>query len=217
MHKNQKLSYEDKMHIAKDIVVPGLATKYVAKLYDISVRWAQIIAKEYRETGKVMLPKRRGGSKYRKYTEQLDSLILMLHKWYCVGAVLIGKILRERYKIGIDNNHIHEVLREEPWVCYERTHSLSAVHMEWYYDEQSGLWVCPVLDDASRKVLSMIETESPQLKPRSRCWTKHIRNICTFVQYDLSSLTTVASSMLTRERKRVTLTTDLKSIAESIT
>ena len=186
MHKKQKLSYENKMHIAKDIVVPGLVTKYVAKLYDISVRWAQIIAKEYRETGKVML-------------------------------VLIGKILREIYKIGIDNNHIHEVLRKEPWVCYERTHSLSAVHMEWYYDEQSGLWVCPVLDDASRKVLSMIETESPQLKPRSKCWTKHIRNICTFVQYNLSSLTTVASSMLTRERKRVTLTTDLKSIAESIT
>ncbi|MCD6370442.1 MAG: hypothetical protein J7L63_02985 [Thermoplasmata archaeon] len=46
MHKKQKLSYEDKMHIAKDIVEHGLATKYVAKLYDISVRWAQIIASD---------------------------------------------------------------------------------------------------------------------------------------------------------------------------
>jgi len=28
------------MHIAKDIVEHGLATKYVAKLYGISIRWA---------------------------------------------------------------------------------------------------------------------------------------------------------------------------------
>ena len=33
-----------------------------------------------------------------------------------------------------------------------------------YYDEQTGLWVCPVEDDASRKVLSMIETESPTVE-----------------------------------------------------
>ncbi|HHE75741.1 MAG TPA: hypothetical protein ENL31_01260 [Candidatus Aciduliprofundum boonei] len=51
MYKNQKLSYENKIHIAKDIVEHGLPAKYVAKLYGISVRWAQITAKEYRETG----------------------------------------------------------------------------------------------------------------------------------------------------------------------
>ena len=42
MYKNQKLSYENKIHIAKDIVEHGLPAKYVAKLYGISVRWAQI-------------------------------------------------------------------------------------------------------------------------------------------------------------------------------
>ncbi len=35
----QKLSYEDKMHIAKAVVEYGLVTKYVMKLYSMSVRW----------------------------------------------------------------------------------------------------------------------------------------------------------------------------------
>jgi len=108
----------------------------------------------------------------------LDSLIIELHKRYCVGAVLVGKIIRERYGIRIDNNHIHEVLkmngyakdepkkrgRKKPWVRYERTHSLSAAHMDWYYDERTDMWVCPVEDDASRKVLAVIETESPTVE-----------------------------------------------------
>ena len=153
MYKNQKLSYEDKIHIAKDIVGYGLSVKYVTKLYGISVRWAEIIAKEYRETGRISPPKKRGRREYRYYSEQLDSLIIELHKRYRVGAVLIGKIMRERYGIWIDNNHIHEVLkmngyakdepkkrgRKKPWIRYERTHSLDAVHMDWHYDEKSGL------------------------------------------------------------------------------
>jgi len=51
MLDKKKLDYEDRLHIAKDIVEHGLAAKYVAKLYGISVRWAQIITKEYRENG----------------------------------------------------------------------------------------------------------------------------------------------------------------------
>ncbi len=50
LHK-KKLNYKDKIHIAKDIIEHGLAAKYVAKLYSISVRWAQIIAKEYKGNG----------------------------------------------------------------------------------------------------------------------------------------------------------------------
>lgn len=62
LHK-KKLNYENKVHIAKDIVEHGLPAKYVAKLYGISVKWAQIIAKEYREMGQVSQPKKRGRKK----------------------------------------------------------------------------------------------------------------------------------------------------------
>jgi transposase InsO family protein len=45
--------------------------------------------------------------------------------------------------------------RRKPWIRYERDHSLSAVHMDWHVSKVvSGMQVCVVLDDASRKVLS---------------------------------------------------------------
>ncbi len=197
MYRNQKLSYEDRIHIAKDVVEHGVSTLYIAKRYGISRRWVQAIAKEYREKGKVSPPKRRGRHKYRNYTTQIDELILRIHRKYRTGAVCIGKILRGRYGIKMDNNHIHKVLkmngyareepnkkvRKRPWVRYEREHSLSAVHMDWYYDDHTGKWVCAVLDDASRMVLSMIETESPSaeasVKVLDEAYQKyiHIRSI----------------------------------------
>lgn len=175
MYRNQKLRYEDKVHIAKDIVEHGLRASYVARLYNISTRWAQKIAKEYRERGEVLPVKNRGRRKYRSYPDNLDGRIIELHKKYRVGAVTIGKVLRKKYGIKVDNNYIHRVLkmngyardepnkrvRKKPWVRYERMHSLSAVHMDWYYDNVTGKWVCAVLDDASRMVLAMIETSSP--------------------------------------------------------
>ena len=45
-------------------------------------------------------------------------------------------------------------VRRRPWVRYEREHSLSAVHMDWYLCSDSVIWVCAVLDDASRMILS---------------------------------------------------------------
>ncbi len=44
-------------------------------------------------------------------------------------------------------------MRKKPWIRYERGYSLSAGHMDWY-QHRDGRWVCVVLDDASRKILS---------------------------------------------------------------
>ena len=44
---------------------------------------------------------------------------------------------------------------------YERRHSLTAVHIDWYYYAPLKLWVFAVLDDASRKLLALIECKSP--------------------------------------------------------
>jgi putative transposase len=44
--------------------------------------------------------------------------------------------------------------RRKSWVRYERNHSLSAVHMDWLYDEQRGKNVIAVIDDASRMILA---------------------------------------------------------------
>ena len=44
-------------------------------------------------------------------------------------------------------------IRKKPWVRYERSHSLSAVHVDWYYNPELDIWAGPVLDDTSRYVL----------------------------------------------------------------
>lgn len=40
---------------------------------------------------------------------------------------------------------------------YERKHSLTAVHIDWHY--LRGIWIFGVEDDASRKLLALIEDE----------------------------------------------------------
>ena len=45
-------------------------------------------------------------------------------------------------------------VRCRPWVRYEREHSFSAVHMDKYLCSDSVTWVCAVLYDASRMILS---------------------------------------------------------------
>jgi putative transposase len=44
--------------------------------------------------------------------------------------------------------------KRRKWVRYERKHSMSAGHIDWHEDERTGLKVCVILDDASRKILA---------------------------------------------------------------
>ena len=92
-----------------------------------------------------------------------------------MGASSVAKLLRRKRGMKIDNNYVHKVLkmrglardemnkkgRKKQLMGYERVHSLSAVHMDWYYNTELDVWVCPVLDDASRFLLSIIETKGP--------------------------------------------------------
>ena len=50
--------------------------------------------------------------------------------------------------------------RNLDWIRYERRHSLTAVHIDWYYDSIKELLVFAVIDDASRKMLALLEVES---------------------------------------------------------
>jgi len=50
--------------------------------------------------------------------------------------------------------------RKKDWIRYERRHSLTAVHIDWYYDPIKEVWAFAVIDDASRKMLALLEEES---------------------------------------------------------
>lgn len=173
--KGRKLSNRDIEYIVKDVVDHGQKARYIAGLYGVSPRRVEQLAKQYREHGVPPKLKKRGRKPTRTYPNYLGPLILSLHQRYGLSAAPMGHLLRTRYGLKIDNNKVNEIMKEmgisrdEPnkrvrkkdWIRYERHHSLSAVHMDWYYNPILEQWVCAVLDDASRKVLGIIETEHP--------------------------------------------------------
>ena len=94
---------------------------------------------------------------------------------YGVSATTLMKLIERDYGKHINHNRIHVILlilgmaktkgkkdiRKKDWIRYERRHSLTAVHIDWYYYAPMELWVFAVLDDASRKLLALIECNSP--------------------------------------------------------
>lgn len=55
---------------------------------------------------------------------------------------------------GLTHKDSRKSFRRKEWIRYEREHSLSAVHMDWYACSDGKTNVCVVLDDASRMILS---------------------------------------------------------------
>ena len=159
------LGNDDVRRIVLRVVDYGMNTQLVADQFGMSRRRVQQLAKEYRETG--MIPKlQKRGPKPKRCDDSLRREVITAKRKLGGSAVIIGKYLRRTRQMRIDNNRIHAILLEEkmaeendkkkcrkkPWVRYERSHSLSAVHMDWYL-HSNGKWICAVLDDASRMIL----------------------------------------------------------------
>ena len=101
--------------------------------------------------------------------------MLECYNKYRFSASLLEPILQRDYKIHIPHNRIHkilltngkakkldsEVIRRRFIVRYERKHSLSLGHMDWHQRPNDGIWVGALEDDASRALLSLLETDSP--------------------------------------------------------
>jgi len=85
---------------------------------------------------------------------------------YKLGARRLEKVIEQVYGVHIPHNRIHKYLLEEglakeeprkkrrrkPYIRYEREHSMSAAHIDWF--EKDGIKFCAILDDASRKILA---------------------------------------------------------------
>lgn len=168
-----KLEQDDVTHICRLVVDHDLNTKYVAERYDISRRHVQQLAKEYRETEAIPTIQTPGRKPYAEYPADIVERILDLHDLHEQGAAAIAHMLRQRDGISIDNNRVHAILQEydtvtenprkqgrrRPWVRWERDYSLITVHMDWYQNSENQ-WCLAVEDDASRKILGMIEEDS---------------------------------------------------------
>jgi transposase InsO family protein len=63
-------------------------------------------------------------------------------------------------KFGFAKSKESKNVRKKRWIRYEREHSLTAVHMDWLYYPELDIYVLPVIDDSTRKLLALIETDS---------------------------------------------------------
>jgi putative transposase len=151
----------------------GLSSALIAKQFGLSKRRIEQIWSHYSCTGEYLILQIPGRKPYRKRIPDIDDKVKRLHQRFGFGATYIAKYLRMNYNLHLSNNFIHEILldnkmaieeknkkkRKKPWIRYERTHSLTAVHLDWHFNPDTELWVCAVLDDASRKILSGGEYE----------------------------------------------------------
>jgi putative transposase len=130
----------------------------IAHIQHITPRWAREVHKKYKDNREPkLLP---CGRKPRPIANEERKLVTETYKEFRVGATMIEQILDER-GVHINHNRIHRILLEEglakeeqkkkktrKWVRYERKHSLSLVHSDWFVFREKQCII--FIDDASR-------------------------------------------------------------------
>ena len=152
----------------------GWTSYQVRKKVGVSVRRIDQIYKKYQETGIIPCLGKNIGRPKKLISKQERIIIKQAYKRYYVCASRLARLIERDNNIKIPVYTIHKVMlefgfaktngrkdvRKKKWIRYERRHSLTAVHMDWGYDEVDERWFLPVIDDSSRKLLALIECES---------------------------------------------------------
>ena len=150
----------------------GWTTYQARKIAGVTVQRVNQVLKEYQETGE--LPEiGKGVGRPSKPVEDWEiGLVRVAWVKYRVSADTLERLIERDYGKHIGHNRIHKIMltlgfakrkakkdvRKKEWIRYERRHSLTAVHIDWHYDGKS--YVFAVIDDASRKILALLECSS---------------------------------------------------------
>lgn len=151
------------------------ASKYQArKVAGISKQRVYQVWNDYQATGDLPVIGRRAGRPPKPLeTWELDLVKCAKEKYHLCADALERLIWRD-FGVHIPHNRIHKALlqldlanrkigraiRKKPWKRYERRHSLTAVHIDWHQRPNDGISVFAVEDDASRKLLVLIECQN---------------------------------------------------------
>ena len=152
----------------------GWTTYQARKIAGITIRRVNQVYGEYIQTGKIPEIGKKVGRPSKLITDEEIRIIKESYGKYRVCASTLRRVIDRDYGIRINHNRIHKIMiilglakplkethkRKKDWIRYERRHSLTAVHIDWYYDSIKGVWVFAVIDDASRKMLTLLEVES---------------------------------------------------------
>jgi putative transposase len=156
----------------------GATTYQARKIAGITVRRTYQVWNEYLETGKLPEIGRAMGRPHRPITPHEEKIVAETYKLYRVSASTLEKLIERDYGLHLPHNHIHKILvklgfakmkkkkdiRKKNWIRYQRRHSLTAVHIDWHFNAKKRVWVFLVIDDASRKVLALLECNTRSTK-----------------------------------------------------
>ena len=154
-------------------------TTYQArKIAGVSIRRVNQIMLVYKENGEIPKIGAKVGRPMQPIQEREILLVKKYYEEYRMSADTLQRIIERDEKVHIPHNRIHKILlvlgfakkkdkkhlRKLFWIRYERRHSLTAVHIDWHQRPNDGIYVFAVIDDASRKMLALIECESPTVE-----------------------------------------------------
>lgn len=149
------------------------ASKYQArKIGRITKQRVYQVWNAYNQTGKIPTIGKDVGRPGKPVEDWEASLVRVAWVKYRVSADTLERLIDRDYGQHIGHNRIHRIMlelgfakrkakkdvRKKEWIRYERRHSLTAVHIDWHYDGKT--YVFAVIDDASRKILALLECAS---------------------------------------------------------
>jgi putative transposase len=150
-------------------------TYQIKKKVGVSIQRVNQIWQEYLCTGQIPEIGKRMGRPKKPIPEEWVRIVKQSYKVYRFSASILEPIIRRDYNLHIPHNTIHKILvrqglaqplkekvvRKRKIRRYERRHSLSLVHIDWHQRPMDGFWVFGAIDDASRAMLSLVETSNP--------------------------------------------------------
>ena len=149
----------------------GKTVYQARKAAGISVRRVYQVKEAFDKTGEIPTIGKYAGRPRKPFDEWEIMAVKEAYERYRVSADTLERLIDRDLKKHIGHNRIHQILvylgyaqkksnkdvRKKKWIRYQRRHSLTAVHIDWHYFK--GIWVFCVEDDASRKLLALIESE----------------------------------------------------------
>lgn len=153
----------------------GWTTYQARKIAGVSVRRVNQVWGEYLRTGEAPEIGVRNGRPSKPVEAWECDLVKGAYEQYRVSADALERLIDRDFGRHIGHNRIHRIMlqlglakakrikdvRKRKWVRYERRHSLTAVHIDWHQRPNDGILVFAVIDDASRKILVVLEGERP--------------------------------------------------------
>jgi putative transposase len=163
-----------KMVDSLSILEQGGTVYKAKKTAGISLGYMYRLWNEYKRTGNIPERSHLSGRPLKQINPSHELIVEQAYKKYRICASRLTLIIKRDYNVQIPVYTIHKILlkqgfaknkekkdvRKKDWIRYERRHSLTAIHLDWLYHKELEIWVLPVIDDSSRKLLSLIESNS---------------------------------------------------------